>query len=92
MDVDEHFIDVFQMKLLNGRFFSEDFKADSSNYIINEKAVRLMGMDPSTAIGKPLAFGSNKVTIIGVIKDFNFKPVQQAIEPLVLRLNKGGEL
>jgi ABC-type antimicrobial peptide transport system permease subunit len=28
--------------------------------------------------------------IIGVVKDFNFKPVQQTIEPLILRINKWG--
>jgi ABC-type antimicrobial peptide transport system permease subunit len=28
--------------------------------------------------------------VIGVVQDFNFKPIQQAIEPLVLRLNGYG--
>jgi len=90
LDVSESFIDVFQMKLLNGRSFSTAFKADSANYIINEKAVALMGMTVGTAVGKPLSFHNAKGTIIGVVQDFNFKPVQQPIEPLVLRLNKWG--
>jgi putative ABC transport system permease protein len=90
MDVSEDFIDVFKMKILNGRGFSTSFKADSSNYIINEKAVQVMGMTVSNAVGKPLAFGDVKGKIIGVVKDFNFKPIQQPIEPLVLRLNKYG--
>lgn len=37
-----------------------------------------------------LSFTGVKGMIIGVVKDFNFKPVQQSIEPLVLRLNKYG--
>ena len=32
----------------------------------------------------------NKGMIIGVVKDFNFKPIQQPIEPLVLNLNRWG--
>jgi hypothetical protein len=31
IDVDENFIDVFQMKILNGRSFSNTFKGDSSS-------------------------------------------------------------
>ncbi len=90
MDVDENFTNVFQMKILNGRFFSTGFTGDSSNYVVNEKAVQTMGMTVKNAVGKSLSFGSIKGTIIGVVKDFNFKPIQQPIEPLILRLNKYG--
>jgi len=90
MDVSENFFDVFQTKLLSGRVFSTEFKADSNNYILNEKAARTMGMTPVSAIGQPLSFGGMKGTIIGVVGDFNFKPIQTAIEPMVIRLNKWG--
>ncbi|MEP7108290.1 MAG: ABC transporter permease [Ferruginibacter sp.] len=90
MYVSEDFIDVFKMKILNGRSFSTSFKADSTNYIVNEKALEIMGMKVNNAVGKPLSFQGNKGTIIGVVKNFNFKPIQQAIEPLVLCLNKWG--
>jgi ABC-type antimicrobial peptide transport system permease subunit len=90
MDVSETFFDVFQTKLLTGRVFSTAFKADSNNYILNEKAARIMGMTPESAIGQPLSFGGTKGTIIGVVGDFNFKPIQTAIEPLIIRLNKYG--
>lgn len=49
-----------------------------------------MGLATSTAIGKPLTLWGNKGTIIGVVKDFNFKPIQQAIEPLVMSFNRSG--
>ena len=49
-----------------------------------------MGMKVTSAVGQPLSFQDNKGTIIGVVKDFNFKPIQQAIEPLILRLNRWG--
>jgi len=90
MYVSEDFINVFQMKILNGRSFSKSFKGDSSNYIVNEKALQVMGMNVSNAVGKPLSFQDSKGTIIGVVKDFNFKPIQQPIEPLVLCLNRYG--
>jgi putative ABC transport system permease protein len=90
MDVSDGFIDVFKMKILNGRGFSVDYTADSNNYVINEKAAGIMGMTAGNAVGKMLSFTGVKGMIIGVVKDFNFKPVQQSIEPLVLRLNKYG--
>jgi predicted permease len=90
MDVDENFMQTFQMKILAGRGFSESFKGDSSNYILNETAMHLMGMNLNNAVGKSISFGGTKGIVIGVVKDFNFKPLQYAIDPLVLRFNKWG--
>jgi ABC-type antimicrobial peptide transport system permease subunit len=90
MDVDENFVHAFEIKVLNGRGFSSAFKADSSNFILNEKSVQVMGMTVQNAVGKSLSFGNQKGTIIGVVKNFNFKPIQQPIEPLILRQNKWG--
>jgi len=90
MDVDENFIRVFGMKLASGRGFSGSFAVDSNKCLVNETMARIMGLNASTAIGKTLTDGAITSTIIGVVKDFNFKPVQQAIEPLVLHINKWG--
>jgi predicted permease len=88
--VDENFVSAFQMQVLAGRSFSPGFKADSNNYILNEKAVKVMGMDVATAVGKPLRLWESKGTIIGVVKDFNYKPIQNPIEPLIIGLNRWG--
>jgi len=88
--IDERFINLFQMKILAGRSFSEDFKADTNNYILNETALRVIGLKPTNAIGKPLTLWGTKGSIIGVVKDFNFKPVQQPIEPMIIGLNRYG--
>ena len=84
MAVNENFISAFQMKLLSGRSFSKELKSDTANFIVNETALRIMGMTVTSAIGKSLNFGGVKGLIIGVVQDFNFKPMQHAIEPLVL--------
>jgi ABC-type antimicrobial peptide transport system permease subunit len=90
MAVNEDFTRVFRMKLLTGRSFSKSFIADSNNYMINEKMLSIMGLSATTAIGKTLTLQGVKGNIIGVIKNFNFKPIQHAIEPLVMRFNKSG--
>ncbi len=90
ISIDESFIDVFKMEMLSGRGFSKAFPSDSINYMINEKAAKTMDMDIHEAVGKSLTFRGTKGTIIGVLKDFNYKPLQYAIEPLLLRLNRRG--
>jgi len=92
MAVSESFFDMMHMKMLAGRSFSTSFTGDTSNYIINETAVRTMGMTVQNAVGQQITFSGTKGTVIGVVKDFNFKPIQQAIEPLVMGLNKWGNI
>jgi putative ABC transport system permease protein len=90
MNVSERFIDVFRMKVLAGRDFSTAFKTDSNNFIVNETMMRTMGMTLNNVIGQPLSWNGQDGKVIGVIRDFNFKPIQQAIEPLVLTINRYG--
>ena len=90
MAVNEDFIHTFRIMLLSGRSFSRTFNADSNNYMINEKMAEIMGLNANSAVGKPLTLWGNKGTIVGVVKDFNFKPIQQAVEPLVMPFNKMG--
>ena len=49
-----------------------------------------MGMTVANAVGKQLTLWQNKGTIIGVVKDFNYKPIQQPIEPMIIGLNRWG--
>jgi putative ABC transport system permease protein len=88
--VDGRFIKTFGMHILAGRVFNEQVKDDADNYILNETAARVMGMTASTAIGKQISSNGHSGTIIGVVKDFNFKPVQQPIEPLIIKQTKRG--
>ncbi len=90
LQVDEGFFNVFQMQMLSGRGFSKEFKGDSSNYVINEKMAALMGLNTATAVGKNITLWDVPGTVIGVVKDFNFKPVQTKIEPLIMKLNTWG--
>ncbi len=90
MYVSESFFDIFKMKMISGRAFSKAFKSDSSNFVLNETAAHAIGMTAASAIGKPISFGDTKGVIVGVVEDFNFKPIQHKIDPLVIQLNKWG--
>jgi putative ABC transport system permease protein len=86
----ERFIDVFKMKMVAGRYFTVGFNGDSSNFVVNETMMRLMNRRPDNVIGTPIEWGETKGKVIGVVQDFNFKPIQTKIEPLALMLNNFG--
>ncbi len=84
--VDEDYIPTFGIQMKEGRNFDLSHPTDSGSYILNEAAVRMMGLkDP---VGKWFSNG-DKGTIIGVMKDFNFKSLHKPVEPLFLYMDKG---
>jgi putative ABC transport system permease protein len=87
---DGNFLKTFGIRLAAGRGFNDDYKSDASNYVLNETAAKLMGFTAAKAVGQNITMNGNPGMVIGVVKDFNFKPVKQIIEPLVLRYTKKG--
>lgn len=90
--VDENFANTFGMQMVAGRFFSKDFGGDEIGYVVNETTLKVMKLSLSDAIGKMISISleDKEAPIIGVVKDFNFKPVHQPIEPLVMKSNFSG--
>jgi len=91
--VDENYLSTLDIKLLQGRNFSEQFATDSSAMLINESAARFLG--GKDLINKKLyriADIQTKKTVeyhvIGIIKDFNFSSLRDVVSPLCLLLQK----
>lgn len=78
---DEDFISTMGMTMLEGRAFSEQFN-DSTNFIINESALRLMGFEDP--VGKDLSFWGIDGEIIGVVKNFHMRNMHETIAPLII--------
>jgi len=75
-------VQTMHLQLKEGREFSRSFPTDSTGYILNESAVKNIGIkDP---IGHSLTCLGKKGTIIGVVKDFHFNSLHQPIAPLVI--------
>lgn len=85
-NVDPDFIPALGMQLITGENFRWQNERDTvNNFIVNETAVKLMGLTAQSIIGKRITFYGAKGTIIGVVKDFHFKPLSAGIEPFVFR-------
>ncbi|HEY9047105.1 MAG TPA: ABC transporter permease [Ohtaekwangia sp.] len=84
--VDHDFLATYDIKLLAGRNFLREVKADDTTaYLINETAVKDFGWTPEQAIGKKVR-GRDGGKIIGVIKDFNYRSLHMQVEPLLMAL------
>ena len=75
---------VMDLKFVEGRDFSEDFATDSSNFILNESAVKMLGWEDNP-IGKKLLLNDTwEGEVIGVVRDFHYASMHEEITPLIL--------
>lgn len=91
--VDYDFIKTLGVNLVAGRDFSRAFAGDQSEaFLLNETAVRYAGYENARmAIDQPIQKVSDRKivdrgSIIGVVKDFNFKSFKRRISPLAIRI------
>ena len=84
--VDTNFVKVYGLKLLAGRNFIHQSPTDTLQQIIlNEMAVKKFGWkNNESAIGKPFTMGDQRGMVAGVVNDFHFSSLGQAIEPLAI--------
>jgi putative ABC transport system permease protein len=84
--VDAHYLPTMDIKVSQGRNFSDDFPSDVDGAIIlNQTAAKAFGWD--NPIGQQLPKGFRKARVVGVVEDFHFYPLHREIQPLLLHMN-----
>jgi putative ABC transport system permease protein len=93
MMADDAYAETLGLQLVAGRYFSKQFATDSLAVIINERAVKELGLK-EPIIGSELVSGEeifNGVTgqqyrykVIGVVKDFHYQTLHEPVNPLVI--------
>jgi putative ABC transport system permease protein len=87
------FDSTYRITISEGRFFKISVPSDSSACVINETAVKMMGIE--NPIGKKIIQITDKPNkrlefqIIGVVKDFHFETLENPINSLVMVLMPG---
>ncbi|HEY4205437.1 MAG TPA: ABC transporter permease [Puia sp.] len=95
--VDDHFARTLGLEMKEGRFFSRDYPTDSLAVVLNEKAVSALGLK-GPIIGARLITTNGNLnpgpidspyiyTVVGVVKDFHYQTLHQAIAPLIFTSN-----
>lgn len=79
LPVDADFIETMGMTLIEGSNFTHRTEPDSTVAIINETAMKTLGLkDP---IGAEIASGKR---VIGVVSDFHIESLKEGIQPVVM--------
>ncbi len=82
LPVDDAFKSTFDLEIKEGRFFEKDRQTDFDAAILNEAAMNFYSR--GSMVGKDLIVDDKTYHVIGVVKDFNFRSLHHAIEPLVI--------
>lgn len=89
MVADEAFRSTLDIDLLQGRDFKHtDTTGNVDRILVNQSMLTAFGFKEETAVGKYLYYsdGENEYDyeIVGIMKDFNFGPLHERIQPFML--------
>ena len=75
---DESYIPLNGIRIIQGRNFSKDLASDTASVILNESAVKALGL-PADPIGATV---NDTQKIIGVVSDFHWESLRNTIQPI----------
>jgi len=91
---DDDFVPLYQVKLLVGRYYSNENAEDLNNntLVLNESATRALGFaSPEAALGLDvhfmITFDWKKYRIIGVTEDYHHESVKERVQPTIFYFN-----
>jgi putative ABC transport system permease protein len=85
------FIETMNMQVVAGRAFNKNFgiPAESQKVMLNETAVKTMHLK-GNPIGQNVDIFNNKYQVVGIVKDFHFESLHEAVKPSFINLAWGG--
>ncbi len=86
MGFDESMLKTYGLQLVEGNYFPTNSLADSTNILINESAVEALGLDDPVGASVRVRTddGEMYLTVIGVLRNFNFQSLHEKIAPIVI--------
>lgn len=86
--IDEDYLPLFQLKVVQGRNFSKQFISDSAeNVLVNESFVKEAGWKKPLGQIVDFFYNNKKYNVIGVVRDYNFQSLSQKIGPQLFSMN-----
>jgi putative ABC transport system permease protein len=90
--VDHDFLKTYGIPIVAGRDFSRNYATDSTGFIINVAATKVLGVrTPQEMIGRNFSYGDVKGKVVGIMGDFNFEDMHQSILPIIFEIPKAGD-
>ena len=88
MLVDADFLKTLDAKMIDGRFFSDNLKAETNNAIVNEQAAKLLGWSDSNEKFLYDIISGKDFQVIGIVKDFHMESLRENARPIVIRTSE----
>ena len=83
-DADAAFLDMMDIELVSGRFYTDTTLADENKVLINESFLKEYEIENLSDISIS-GWSGKMLEAVGVIKDFHYKSKNHAIGPLVIK-------
>ena len=82
--IDEYFIPTYEIKLIAGNNLTSQ-KKEEKEYLINRSGVEKIGWkSPEIAIGQFIEYGGEKGKVVGVVENFHYESLHNAVFPIIL--------
>lgn len=80
--IDQNYLPLLKHEIIAGSNFQvSPISGKESEIIVNEQTLKRFNIgSPQEAIGEQLKVGPDMLTIVGVVKDFHYAPIDQPIE------------
>ena len=95
--VGDDYIETLGFELIAGQSYTSSLTSESPMIILNEAAVKVLGYEPHSAVGKKIHYEwideKHTLEIVGVVRDFHSESLHKPIVPYGFRKgNNGGHL
>jgi putative ABC transport system permease protein len=84
--IEYDYFETLGMQIIQGRSFSEEYPTDVENYVLNEEALRITGLE--SPIGKMFSCWEDEGKIIGIVKNFHASSLHSEIGPVIFTLSQ----
>ncbi len=87
---DFDYVETLGLEIVAGRNFLRDFATDKAHAVLlNEAAVKMLGWTNAEVLGKEMRrtmFDTTRCQVVGVVRDFHFSSLKEAIDPLLISM------
>lgn len=80
---DENFVAAYGLTMIAGRNFTSDKNEEWKSVIVNESAMKLLGIsDPQKILGRTLNMWDHELKIVGVMKDYHHESLKTSVDQI----------
>src|SRR6202012_564823 len=86
--IDEDYLPLFQVSVVNGRNFSKAMVSDSTNSVlVNEEFAKQAGWKKPVGEVVDFFYNKKKYNVVGIVKNYHFLSLTEKMSPMLFSMN-----